>query len=243
MNENKHPQFSNRTLYLIFVLFLVGLFISGLNAGFIGPVLPLIEKSLGINSRLSSWVYTSYLLFFVIGSPIMAKVSESFGRKKSFTISLLLFLIGTSLIVLGRFSIFLIILGRIFQGFGGGGVQPVAIAFIGDYFPADKQGISVGIETSVFGVSTICGPILASFIIPYGWEYLFIFNIPIIIVLLLVSSYYIPNFEKKSGIFNIDKLGTLLFVIVASSLAIGLNQMDAQNVLTSITSYNVIIFL
>lgn len=242
MNEEKNIQLTNRTLYIIFVLFLVGLFISGLNAGFIGPVLPLIEKSLQINSRLSSWVYTSYLLFFVIGSPIMAKISQSLGRKKSFTISLLLFLIGTCLIVLGRFSIVLIILGRIFQGFGGGGVQPVAIAFIGDYFPPDKQGISVGIETSVFGVSTICGPILASFIIPYGWEYLFIFNIPIIIALLAVSYYYIPNFEKKSGIFNIDKKGTLLFVIVASSLAIGLNQMDAQNILISLTSINVLIF-
>jgi len=242
MNEKENIQFNNKTLYIIFGLFLVGLFISGLNAGFIGPVLPLIEKTLQINSRLSSWVYTSYLLFFVIGSPIMAKIAQSFGRKKSFTISLLLFLIGTSLIVLGRFSIVLIILGRIFQGFGGGGVQPVAIAFIGDYFPPDKQGISVGIETSVFGVSTICGPILASFIIPYGWEYLFILNIPIMIALLVISYYYIPNFEKKRGTFNIDKKGTLLFVIVASSLAIGLNQMDAQNILISLTSYKLLIF-
>lgn len=242
MNENKNIQFNNRTLYIIFALFLVGLFISGLNAGFIGPVLPLIEKTLQVNSRLSSWVYTSYLLFFVIGSPIMAKIAQSFGRKKSFMISLLLFLIGTGLIVLGRFSIVLIILGRIFQGFGGGGVQPVAIAFIGDYFPPDKQGISVGIETSVFGVSTICGPILASFIIPYGWEYLFILNIPIMIILLIISYYYIPDFEKKSGIFNIDKKGIFLFVIVASSLAIGLNQMDAQNILISLTSFNVLIF-
>ena len=240
MNEINKTKLSNKNRTIIFIVFLVGLFISGVNAGFIGPVLPIIENTLQVSSRLSSWVYTTYLLLFVIGSPILAKISENQGKKKAFIISLLTFLMGTSLIVIGKSSIICIIIGRWLQGFGGGGIHPVASAFVGDYYPPQKRGMLLGIVSTIFGFSTICGPLLASFIIPFGWEWLFIINIPMLIILIIFSYYYIPNFETSRKL-NIDKIGSILLIIVASSLSIGINQIDSNNFIPSIFSKDILL--
>ena len=55
-----------------------------LDTGIIGPVLPSIEQSFNLTSRESSWIFTLFVIFFMIGSPVMAKFSDFYGRKKIF---------------------------------------------------------------------------------------------------------------------------------------------------------------
>jgi MFS family permease len=70
-----------------------------------------------------------------------------------------------------------LLIGRAIQGFGAGGIFPVASAFIGDTFPPEKRGGALGLIGSVWGFSGLLGPILGGLLLSYGWQWLFIINL------------------------------------------------------------------
>ena len=86
----KNEYLDARTRNLILILFLIGVFMGSLDTGIIGPVLPSIEHSFGLTSRESSWIFTLFVIAFMIGSPIMAKFSDFYGRRKIFIMDVIL---------------------------------------------------------------------------------------------------------------------------------------------------------
>ena len=176
-----------------------------LDTGIIGPVLPSIEQSFHLTSRESSWIFTLFVIFFMIGSPVMAKFSDFYGRKKIFLLDVILFGIGSFLIAFS-FNIESIFLGRIIQGFGCGGLFPVAGAFIGDAFPLEERGRALGIIGSVFGISALGGPLVGAALIPFGWNWCFTINIPISIFLIIFAWKVMPELGDKRKL-KIDYLG------------------------------------
>ena len=212
-----------------------------LDTGIIGPVLPSIEQSFNLTSRESNWIFTLFVITFMIGSPIMAKFSDFYGRKKIFILDVILFGIGSSLIAFSA-SIELIFIGRIIQGFGCGGIFPVGGAFIGDEFPLEERGKALGILGSVFGISAIGGPLVGAALIPFGWNWCFTINIPISILLIIFALYILPNIENNRKL-KIDYSGIVILSLLSISLAYGLNQIDSSNFINSILSLNVAPFL
>lgn len=230
-----------KTRNLILILFLIGVFMGSLDTGIIGPVLPSIEQSFHLTSRESSWIFTLFVIFFMIGSPIMAKFSDFYGRKMIFILDVILFGIGSCLIALS-FNIESIFLGRIIQGFGCGGLFPVAGAFIGDGFPLEERGKALGILGSVFGISAIGGPLVGAALIPFGWNWCFTINVPISIFLIIFAFYILPELEDKRKL-KIDYLGIVILSLLSVFLAYGLNQIDSSNFINSVFSLNVAPFL
>ena len=230
-----------KTRNLILILFLIGVFMGSLDTGIIGPVLPSIEQSFHLTSRESSWIFTLFVISFMIGSPVMAKFSDFYGRKKIFILDVVLFGIG-SLLIASSLSIELIFLGRIIQGFGCGGLFPVAGAFVGDAFPLEERGKALGILGSVFGISAIGGPLVGAALIPFGWNWCFTINIPISILLIIFSYRILPELEDNRKL-KIDYLGIIILSILAVFLAYGLNQIDSSNFINSLVSLNVAPFL
>lgn len=230
-----------KTRNLILILFLIGVFMGSLDTGIIGPVLPSIEQSFNLTSRESSWIFTLFVITFMIGSPIMAKFSDFYGRKKIFILDVILFGVGSSLIAFSA-SIELIFIGRIIQGFGCGGIFPVGRAFIGDEFPLEERGKALGILGSVFGISAIGGPLVGAALIPFGWNWCFTINIPISILLIIFALYILPNIENNRKL-KIDYSGIVILSLLSISLAYGLNQIDSSNFINSILSLNVAPFL
>ena len=230
-----------KTRNLILVLFLIGVFMGSLDTGIIGPVLPSIEQSFNLTSRESSWIFTLFVIAFMIGSPVMAKFSDFYGRKKIFIMDVILFGIGSCLIAFS-FNIESIFLGRIIQGFGCGGIFPVAGAFIGDAFPLNERGKALGIIGSVFGISAIGGPLVGAALIPFGWNWCFTINIPISIFIVAFALYILPDAENQRNL-KIDYLGIAILSLLAISLSYGLNQIDSSNFINSLTSLNVAPFL
>lgn len=237
----KKKTLDKKTRNLILILFLIGVFMGSLDTGIIGPVLPSIEQSFNLTSRESSWIFTLFVITFMIGSPIMAKFSDFYGRKKIFILDVILFGIGSSLIAFSA-SIELIFIGRIIQGFGCGGIFPVGGAFIGDEFPLEERGKALGILGSVFGISAIGGPLVGAALIPFGWNWCFTINIPISILLIIFALYILPNIENNRKL-KIDYSGIVIISLLSISLAYGLNQIDSSNFINSILSLNVAPFL
>ena len=230
-----------KTRNLILALFLIGVFMGSLDTGIIGPVLPSIEQSFNLTSRESSWIFTLFIIAFMIGSPVMAKFSDFYGRKKIFILDVVLFGIGSCLIAFS-FNIESIFLGRIVQGFGCGGIFPVAGAFIGDAFPLNERGKALGIIGSVFGISAIGGPLVGAALIPFGWNWCFTINIPISIFLIAFAFYILPDAENERDL-KIDYLGIVMLSLLAIFLSYGLNQIDSSNFINSLISLNVAPFL
>ena len=177
----------------------------------------------------------------MIGSPVMAKFSDFYGRKKIFILDVILFGIGSCLIAFSA-NIDSIFLGRIIQGFGCGGIFPVGGAFIGDAFPLEERGKALGILGSVFGISAIGGPLVGAALIPYGWNWCFTINIPISIFIILFALYILPDAENKRKL-KIDYPGILILSLLSIFLAYGLNQIDSSNFISSLLSSKVLPFL
>ena len=230
-----------KTRNLILLLFLIGVFMGSLDTGIIGPVLPSIEQTFNLTSRESSWIFTLFVITFMIGSPIMAKFSDFYGRKKIFILDVLLFGIGSCLIAFSA-NIESIFLGRIIQGFGCGGLFPVAGAFVGDGFPLEERGKALGILGSVFGISAIGGPLVGAALIPIGWNWCFTINIPISIFLIIFAWHILPDSENQRKL-KIDYSGSIILSLLAVFLAYGLNQIDSSNFTASLLSLNVAPFL
>ncbi|HII84614.1 MAG TPA: MFS transporter [Methanobacterium subterraneum] len=230
-------QGQNRILILLFV----GVFMGSLDIGIVGPALPSIQSYFTVDERILSWVFTIYILFFMLGTPLMAKLSDIYGRKSIYIIDILLFTVG-SVLTITSFSFEMLLLGRAVQGLGAGGIFPVANAFIGDIFPPDKRGGALGILSSVWGWSSVLGPILGGLLLHYGWQWLFIINLPITITVIVGSLYILPGGERNHKI-TFDWLGLIILGFLVTSLAYGINQMDTNNITSSLLSWDVLPYL
>jgi len=230
-------QGKNRILILLFV----GVFMGSLDIGIVGPALPSIQSFFTVDDRLLSWVFTIYILFFMLGTPVMAKLSDIYGRKAIYIFDILLFTIG-SIVTITSFSFEMLLVGRAIQGLGAGGIFPVANAFIGDIFPPEKRGGALGILSSVWGWSSVMGPLLGGLLLQYGWQWLFIINLPITIVVILGSFYILPRGERNPEI-TFDWKGIIVLGVLVTFLAYGINQIDTNHFTSSIISQYVLPYL
>jgi EmrB/QacA subfamily drug resistance transporter len=227
----------NRILVLLFI----GVFMGSLDIGIVGPALPAIQAFFGVDERLVSWIFAIYILFFMIGTPLMAKLSDMYGRRSIYMVDVFIFAVGSAITVTA-FSFEMLLMGRAIQGFGAGGIFPVASAFIGDTFPPEKRGGALGIIGSVWGLSGILGPILGGLLLGYGWEWLFIINIPIAAIVITSSFYILPKTKKIKNV-TFDWYGTAILALLVGSLAIGVNQINTSNFMDSLFSIYVWPFL
>ncbi len=230
-------QGKNRILILLFV----GVFMGSLDIGIVGPALPSIQSFFTVDDRLLSWVFTIYILFFMLGTPLMAKLSDIYGRKSIYILDILLFTIG-SIATITSFSFEMLLVGRAIQGLGAGGIFPVANAFIGDIFPPEKRGGALGILSSVWGWSSVMGPLLGGLLLQYGWQWLFIINLPITIAVIVGSFYILPRGEKNPEI-TFDWQGIIVLGFLVTFLAYGINQIDTNHFTSSILSLDVLPYL
>ncbi len=218
---------------LLLVLF-VGVLMGALDLAIIGPALPAIQADFGIDARSLAWIFSIYLLFQLVGTPLMAKLSDRYGRRAIYVLNLALFGLGSLLLVLAP-SFALLLVGRAIQGVGAGGIFPIASAVIGDTFPPEKRGPTLGLLGAVFGIAFLIGPILGGIFLRFSWHWLFLINLPIVAVLIWQSLRLLPG-SGAAVRKPFDGAGALLLSIVLGSLAIVLTELDSSNVVASLLS-------
>ena len=220
----------NKILTVLFI----GVLMGALDIAIVGPALPAIQKQFGIDERAVAWIFTVYVLFNLVGTPLMAKLSDIMSRKKVYIIDVLLFALGSLVVAVSpNFSIMLI--GRSIQGFGAGGIFPVASAVIGDTFPEDKRGGALGLIGAVFGIAFIIGPVIAGLLLLLSWHWLFIVNIPIAIAIIFMSLKTLPDNEPaERKVF--DWSGMISLIIILAALSFGFNQINPSDLLNSLLS-------
>ena len=218
---------------LLLVLF-VGVLMGALDLAIIGPALPAIQADLGVDTRALAWIFNIYVLFQLVGAPLMAKLSDRFGRRAIYVLNLALFGIGSlTLAVTTSFEVLLV--GRAIQGLGAGGIFPVASAVIGDRFPPEKRGSTLGLLGAVFGIAFLVGPILGGILLRFSWHWLFLINLPIVLLLIWQALRLLPG-SGTSTPKPFDATGALLLSVVLGSVAIVFTEIDSSHLVASFTS-------
>src|SRR6516165_5437547 len=211
------PLSHRRTLIIIGAL-LLGMLLAALDQTIVATALPTIAGDLHGLSHLS-WVVTAYLLASTISTPLWGKLGDLYGRKAFFQASIVIFLIGSALCGLAH-SILVLILFRAVQGIGGGGLLTGAQTIVADVVPARDRGRYQGLFGSVFGVTSVIGPLIGGFFVDnLSWRWVFYVNIPIGAVALAVVAAVLPG-QLRRAEHRIDYLGTVLLAGAATSLVL-----------------------
>lgn len=184
--------------------------------GTIGNVaLPHMAGSFSATRDESMWILTSYLIAAGIVIPAVDWFSKLLGRKNFFIISILMFTIASMLCGMAT-NIEFMILARILQGFGGGGILPISQAIILESFPKEKRGIAM----SVFGMGVILapiiGPVLGGWITDnWTWPWIFYINVPFGCSAAILSQRLIedPPYAKRQKGVTIDAKGFFYLTI------------------------------
>ncbi len=205
---------------LLSVLFL-GVLMAALDVAIVGPALPAIGSSFGVDARALAWVFSTYVLFGLIGSTLLARLSDAYGRRTLYVASVALFAAGSLAVALSR-SFSVLLAGRAVQGFGAGGIVPVATATVGDAFPPERRGRALGFLGMVFGVAFILGPLLGAILLRFGWPFLFLVNLPLAAAVVGWGWRLLPR-GRAGGRLEFDLPGVLLLSGGLALFALGMS--------------------
>src|SRR5881394_3092219 len=165
--------------WLIAVVVAMAAFMEILDTSIANVALPHIAGNLGASNDESTWVLTSYLVSNAIVLPISGWLAGVFGRKRFFLLCLLMFTISSLLCGIAP-SLGLLILFRVIQGVGGGGLQPMAQAILADSFPPQRRGLAFALYGITAVLAPTLGPTLGGWItFNYSWRWIFFINLPV----------------------------------------------------------------
>ncbi len=150
--------------------------------------LPHMAGSLGASQEEATWVLTSYLVSSAVILPISGWLSNRIGRKR-FYMSCVAIFTGCSLLCGLAPTLELLVLARILQGLGGGGLAPSEQAILADTFAPEKRGQAFALYGMAVVVAPAIGPTLGGYITDnYNWHWIFFINIPIGLLSLYLSN-------------------------------------------------------
>ncbi len=171
-----HPHLPQRTHtvhpnVILAVLCLAGLAYSVLSSAVI-PALPIFQHALHTSETGSSWLLTAFLLAASVGTSVIGRLGDIYGKEKLLLWTLLILAAGTLLGALSN-SLGMLIIARVIQGVGGG-IFPLAFAIARDEFPPERVAGSIGLMSSILGVGGGLGMLIGALIAEHlGWHWLF----------------------------------------------------------------------
>src|SRR5580704_1119291 len=195
--------------------------------------LPYIAGGLGRSFDEVTWILTTYLVANAVVLPMSAWLSRVFGRKNYYMACVALFTV-TSFMCGVAPTLNIMLLARVLQGIGGGGLAPVEQAILADTFPAEKRASAFALYTIAIVTAPAIGPVLGGWITDnYTWRWVFLINIPIGIFSLFLTSRFVhdpPDFAKErekarpNGKLRIDGVGIALIGLGSAALEVFLDR-------------------
>jgi EmrB/QacA subfamily drug resistance transporter len=221
-STGKQSADSTRGIVLLFVGLMLSMLLASLSQTVLSTALPTIVGELnGVDHML--WVMTAFILASTIMMPVYGKLGDLIGRKGLMLAAISLFVIGS---VAGALAVDMnwLIVGRVIQGLGGGGLMILSQAIIADVVPARERGKYMGIMGAVFAVSSVAGPLLGGwFTEGIGWRWTFWLNVPLGVLALLATIFFLhlPKGTHRRPKIDIAGMVTLAvtttaFILVAS---------------------------
>ncbi len=164
--------------WLIALTVTIATFMEVLDTSIANVALPHIAGSVGASQEEATWVLTSYLVSSAVILPISGWLSDRFGRKRFYMVCVVMFTACSLLCGLAP-TLPALIIARILQGLGGGGLAPSEQAILADTFPIEKRGQAFALYGMAVVVAPAIGPTLGGWLTDnYNWHWIFFINLP-----------------------------------------------------------------
>ncbi|MGA2674030.1 MAG: DHA2 family efflux MFS transporter permease subunit [Terracidiphilus sp.] len=214
--------------WLIAMTVALAAFMEVLDTSIANVALPHIAGSLGASTNEGTWVLTSYLVANAIVLPIGGWASSVIGRRNFFVLCIVIFTVSSFLCGAAP-SLPLLLVFRILQGAGGGGMQPMAQAIMADSFEPQKRGQAFALYGLVAVLAPSIGPTLGGWITDnFSWRWIFFINIPVGILAFILVSRLVedPPWIKadRSRLRHMDYLGLGFLTVAMGGLQIMLDK-------------------
>jgi DHA2 family multidrug resistance protein len=212
-------------------------FMEVLDTSVANVALPHISGNLGASTDEGTWVLTSYLVSNAIVLPLGDWASTVIGRKRFFLSCIVLFTVSSFLCGISP-SLSILLISRVIQGAGGGGLQPMAQAIMADSFEEKKRGQAFALYGLVAVLAPSIGPTLGGWITDnYSWRWIFYINIPVGILAFILVMRFVedPPWIKadRSNLKKLDYIGLGLLTIAMGGMQIMLDKGEENNWLAS----------
>ena len=212
--------------WIVAVSVMLATFMVVLDSSVANVALPHIAGNLSATTDESTWVLTSYLVSNAIVLPASGWLASMIGRKRLLMLSIAMFTVS-SLICGAAVSMPMLILARVLQGAGGGGMQPIAQAILLESFPVEKRGAAMAAYGMGVVVAPIIGPTLGGWITDsYSWRWIFYINLPLGVLALFMVNLFVedPPYIRASLKRRIDYAGFLAMALWLGSLQLVLDK-------------------
>jgi len=216
--------------WLIALVVMLPTFIEIMDTSVVNVSLPYMQGSLSAGLDEVTWVLTSYLVSNAIIIPITGWLSSVFGRRRYLIFSITLFTIS-SIICGASPSLGILVLSRIFQGIGGGGLQPISQAILLETFPQEEHGMAMAVFGMGIVLAPILGPVLGGWITDtYSWRWIFYINVPVGMLAVLLALLFIhdPPYIRRSRVY-IDTLGLFFLSVGLGCLQVVLDKGERKD--------------
>ncbi|MCA8953178.1 MAG: multidrug efflux MFS transporter [Planctomycetes bacterium] len=214
--------------WIIAIVATLATFMEVLDTSIANVSLPHIAGNLGASVTDSTWVLTSYLVANAVVLPATAFLTAVLGRRRYYLISVAVFTVSSLLCGIAP-NLESLVLFRLLQGLGGGGLQPLTQAVLVDTFPPRLRGMGMAVYGMTVVVAPVIGPTLGGWITDnYSWRWIFLINVPIGIGALLLNSRFLldpPFLRRRLGAdrWRGDFIGLGLLALGLGCLQLGLD--------------------
>ena len=168
----------------------------------------------------ASWTITGYLLGYVAAMPLIGRLSDVWGHRRLFMLSMVLFMVGSAAVALSS-SLTWMVATRVIQAAGAGALVPISIAIVGDLFPSGRRGVPMGLVGASAEAGGVVGPLWGGIIIRYlDWPWVFWLNIPLGAAVLLGMALLLQPSPRYAA--KVDFVGGGLIAVSLATLTLGL---------------------
>ncbi|HET8910315.1 MAG TPA: MFS transporter [Ktedonobacteraceae bacterium] len=191
----------------------------------VNVALPVIQVELNATGTDVQWIIEAYSLFLAALILVGGSLGDHFGRKRIFTLGIIIFTLASVVCGLSA-NVLQLILARAIQGIGGALLVPGSLAIISASFSNEKRGQAIGTWSGFTAITSVVGPVLGGWLVQYAsWRWVFFINIPLAAIVLFVLFWRVPESRDESlkG-KGLDWWGTLLVTLALGTIVYGLIQ-------------------
>ena len=209
--------------WLVLATVSLGSIMGMLDGTIVAVAIPNIASAFGTNFEGIKWVSIGYLLANGSLMPIMGRIGDLFGHKRSYLFGFFTFVTGSALCGLA-WNVPSMVLFRIIQAVGASNMYPIALAIVNNSFPSRQRGQALGLYSAA-GVSAVMfGPVLGGVLVDnLGWRSIFYVNVPIGALAILMALLLVPQ-DRPRGSGSFDYLGAAVLAGGMGSLMYAINE-------------------
>ena len=210
------------TFFAIFPSIMLPMFLAVIDQTIVATALPAIAAATN-NVERASWIVVAYLIASTIAAPIYGRLGDAFGRRRLMFMALFLFIVA-SLFCAAAPTIEVLVLARVLQGLGGGGLMTLSQALIGEAIPPRERARYQGYLAAVAVSANTFGPVAGGFLTQHlGWRSVFLINVPIGLIAVLLARNLEDRVPERSD-WRPDPAGVLFFTTFVAATLLALEQ-------------------